>query len=122
MKHLGELPFESKGVTCGTFIIDSLPTILLCFGVNGDKKCRSLTRTNDDVWSDINDFGFDSAFETNEVPDSTYDHWGASMTNYQGFPLILGGMTNNKVEMLNTRENPPRWVQYEETDYPYLNA
>ena len=126
MKRLGDLPFEFKGATCGTFIIDSLPTILLCFSWNEDKKnyrlCRSLTRTNDDVLSGINDLGFDSAFEINELPDSTYDHLGASMTNYQGFPLILGGMTNNKVEMLNTRENPPRWVEYEETDYPYLNA
>ena len=44
------------------------------------------------------------------------------MANYQGFPLILGGWSaangrNNKLEMLNTIENPPIWV--EGIDYPY---
>ena len=41
------------------------------------------------------------------------------MANYQGFPLILGGVGNNKLEMLNKMENNPSWI--EETDYPYLN-
>ena len=52
------------------------------------------------------------------------------MANYRGFPLILGGwaktglrdwtgLGHNKLEMLNTIENSPRWVEYEGTDYPY---
>ena len=105
-------------------MIESLPTILLCFDWNGRKKCRSLTRKNDGALSDINDFAFDSEFQIDEIviPDSTHDHYGARIANYQGFPLILGGFYNNKLERLNTMENPPRWVEYEGTDYPYLNA
>ena len=85
--------------------------------------CRSLTRKNDAALSSISDFGFDSAFEINKVfvPDSTYNHDLATIANYLGFPLILGGYGNNKLEMLNTKENPPRWVEYEGTDYPYSN-
>jgi len=43
------------------------------------------------------------------------------MVNNQGFPLILGGRAigNNKLEILNTIENPPLWV--EGSDYPYSN-
>ena len=70
---------------------------------------------------DISDFTFDSEFEidTVAIPDSTHDHYWATMANYQGFPLILGGFYSNKLEMLNTIENTPSWI--EGTDYPYAN-
>ena len=105
-------------------MIDSSPTVLLCFGFFGERKrCRSLTRRNDGELGDINDFTFDSEFEIDkiDIPDSTHGHYWATMANYQGFPLILGGhdqgMGNNKLEMLNVMENTPSWI--EGTDYPY---
>ena len=107
-------------------MIDSSPTILLCFDDFETRKCRSLTRRNDGALDDINDFVFDSEFEIDRIiiPDSKHDHYWATMANYQGFPLILGGMNNgfganNKLEMLNTMENTPSWI--EGTDYPYSN-
>ena len=111
-------------------MIDSLPTILLCFDWYEKRKCRSLTRRNDGALGDINDFVFENEFEIDEVsiPDSTHIHYHATMANYQGFPLILGGLNsgtwngNNKLEMLDTIENSPRWVEYEGTDYPYSNS
>ena len=124
MKRLGDLPFDFAWGTCGTFMIDGLPTILLCFGENERRKCRSLTRRNDGALSNTNEFNFDSAFEIDKVtiPDSTHDHQDTTMANYQGFPLILGGYNNNKLEMLNTIKNPLKWVKYEGTDYPYSNT
>ena len=69
-------------------------------------------------------FVFDSEFQMDKViiPDSTHDHYRTTIANYQGFPLILGGLENNKLEMLQTMENPPRWIEYEGTDYPYSNT
>ena len=105
-------------------MINRSPTILLCFSRNEERKCQSLTRRNDGALTDIEDFAFDSEFtnDTLAVPDSTYDHSFATIANYQGFPLILGGWgengANDKLEMLNILENPPRWVEYEGTDYP----
>ena len=89
--------------------------------MNEERKCRSLTRRNDGALSDIVDFVFSSEFEIDRIviPDSTHDHDFATLANYQGFPLILGGYLTGKLEMLNTMENPPRWVNYEGTDYPY---
>ena len=124
LKRIGNLPFDFQYGTCGTFMIDSLPTILLCFDGNDERKCRLLTRRNDDTLSDIIDFGFDSAFQIDQVatPDTTHDHGSATIANYQGSALILGGWGDNKLEMLNTMEDPPRWVEYEGTDYPYSNT
>ena len=118
LKRLGNLPFDFDG-TCGTFMIDGVPTILLCFYRGGSRKCRSLIRRNDGALRDINDFLFDSEFEIDKIDilDTKHAHYG-EIVNYQGFPLILGGH-NNKLEVLNTIENQPRWV--EETDYPYAN-
>ena len=83
-----------------------------------------MTRKTDGALKEIKDFDFETEFEINgvPVPESTYAHGGVSTANYQGFPLILGGSNlsnegNNKLEMLNTIENPPVWV--EGTDYPY---
>ena len=101
-------------------MIDSSPTVLLCFDLYEKRKCRSLTRKNDGTLVGINDFGFDSEFEIDKIaiPDSKHDHFAPTMANYQGYPLILGGW-NNKLEMLNTVENTPSWI--EGTDYPYSN-
>ena len=122
MNRLGDLPFDFVLGTCGSFTIGSLSIILLCFDENERRKCRSLKRINDGALSDITDFAFDSEFEIDTIPDSTHDHHAATIANYQGSPLILGGSTNNKLEMLNSMENQPRWVEYEETDYPYSNT
>ena len=129
VKRLGDLPFYFEEGTCGTFMIGSLPTILLCFNLNEEnsrnsRKCRSLSRRNDGTLSGFKDFAFDSEFQIDQIaiPDSTHDHLYATIANYQGFPLILGGESTNKLEMLNSVENPPRWIEYEETDYPYSNT
>ena len=124
VKRLGDLPFDFAWGTCGTFMIDSLPTILLCLDGNEERKCRSLTRRKDGALSHIKDFALNSEFQIDQIaiPDSTHDHEDATIANYQGFPLILGGDSNNKLEMLNTKENPPRWVEYDGTDYPYSNT
>ena len=123
LKRLGDLPFDFKWGTCGTFMIGNLPTILLCFDEYEKRKCRSLTRKNDGALSDIEDFVFDSEFQIDRIviPDPTNDHYWATIANYQGFPLILGGSTNNKLELLNTTENSTIWLEYEGTNYPYSN-
>ena len=98
-------------------------TILLCFSGTNDRSCRALTRKNNGPLSSIDNFDFETEFELNRVaiPDSKHDHWMSSIANYQGFPLVLGGTNNVKLEMLDTRESPLEWVQYEDTDYPYLD-
>ena len=58
---------------------------------------------------------------TETIKDTTHDHWMAKLANYQGFPLVLGGTNNVKLEMLNTIKDSPQWVEYENTDYPYQN-
>ena len=121
VKRLGDLPFDFTYGTCGLFMIDSLPTLLLCFDWNERRKCRSLTRRNDVALTDIKDFNFDSEFQIDRmvIPNSTHDHERTTIANYQGYPLILGGQSNNKLEMLNTKENPSGWIEYEGTEYPY---
>ena len=124
MKRLGDLPFDFNIGSCGTFIIDSLITILLCFpGASDKRSCRTLTRSNNGPLSSIENFEFDTEFEQDRVaiPDTTHDHWMSSIANYQGFPLVLGGTDNAKLEMLDTNKSPPEWVNYEGTDYPYLD-
>ena len=92
VKRIGDLPFDFNIGSCGTFIVDSLVTILLCFSASNDRRgCRSLTRRNNDPLSSIEDFAFDAEFEVDRVvlPDTTHDHWMSSMAAYQGFPLVL---------------------------------
>ena len=103
-------------------MIDTSPTILLCFYFVGQRKCRSLTRRNDGALDNISDFVFESEFGIDQIaiPDTKRDHYWATIANYQGYPLILGGVNNNKLEMLNTVENTPSWI--EGTDYPYSNT
>ena len=100
-------------------MIESSPTILLCFDLREKRKCRLLTRRSNGELSGINGFAFYSEFEIDKVaiPDSTHGHYEATMANYQGFPLILGGLNNNRLEMINIMENTPSWM--EGTDYPY---
>lgn len=124
VKRLGDIPFDFLFGTCGTFMIDGLLTILLCFANENEKrKCRSLTRKNNGSLGSITDFVFDTEFELDRVsiPDSTHDHWMATIANYQGFSLVLGGTNNAKLEMLDTLKSPLKWVEYEGTDYPYQN-
>ena len=124
MKRLGDLPFDFSIGACGTFVIESLTTILLCFEKSDERrKCRSLKRKNDGPLSSVNNFVFDTEFDLDPllIPDTKHDHWMSSIANYQGFPLVLGATNNNKLEMLDAMKSPPEWVQYEETDYPYLN-
>ena len=99
-------------------------TMLLCFsGTDERRTCRSLTRKNNGLLSNIDDFDFDTEFELNKVAiaDSKHDHWMSSIANYQGFPLVLGGTNNAKLEMLDTSQRPHEWIDYEGTDYPYLD-
>ena len=125
VRRLGDLPFDLKFGTCSTFMINNLPTVLLCFEAEaGGKRCRSLTRKKNGTLADIEDFVFENEFQvdTTVIPDSKYDHYVARLANYQGFPLALGGWAsggNNNLEMLNTMINPPEWVEYEGSQYPY---
>ena len=125
VKRLGDLPFDFSIGACGTFVNESLTTILLCFANSNErKKCRSLRRKNDGSLSSVNNFVFDTEFDVDAViiPDSTHDHYMSSIANYQGFPLVLGATENVKLEMLNTIKSPPEWIEYEGTDYPFRNA
>ena len=102
-------------------MIDASPTIILCFDWIAESRCRSLTPRNDSETGDIFVFNSDYEFEIDKVifGASKHSHYGATMANYGGFPLILGGINNNNLELLNTIENPPRWIEYEETTYPF---
>ena len=104
-------------------MINYQPTILLCFYYfGGGKRCRSLIRKNEIALRNINSFTFDGQFDLNTVyiPDSTYDHYFTKMANYQGYPLILGGHNNAKLEMLITTEFPIEWNK--QIDYPYTDT
>ena len=125
IKRLGYLPSNMDVGTCGSFIINGLPTTILCY----DKKykgerfpsttCRSLTRKNDGALSEIKDFIFESEFEIDRfpIPNPTSRHTHATMANYRGSPLLLGGGVCATPEMFNAIGNPPRWVTG--PDYPY---
>ena len=82
-----------------------------------------MRRRNDGPLSSVNNFEFDTEFDLNPVviPDSKHNHWLSSIAIYQGFPLVLGATDNVKLEMLDTMKSPPEWVEYEGTDYPYLD-
>ena len=105
-------------------MIDDLPTILLCFGtIDYSNQCQSLTSRYDVAMRDTNDFVFGNEFEVNinVIPNSTYNHAEATLANYQGFPLVLGGGFSNKLEMLSTMEGSLGWIEYEGIVYPYSN-
>ena len=117
MRRLGDLPFAFDYGTCGTFMINAQPTILLCFYNNNWRRCRSLIRKNDIALRD-NNFSFDNEFDldTINIPASKYAHGNTKMANYKGYPLILGGWENVKLEMLVTTGPPIQWNK--QTDYP----
>ena len=100
-------------------MINDQRTILLCFDANDPRRCRSLVRKNDGELTNINNFSFDNEFDldTVNIADTNYDHDDTEMANYQGYPMILGGTNNTKLEMLVTSESPVQWN--EQTDYPY---
>ena len=106
-------------------MINDQPTILLCFyGTTDDgnmKRCRSLIRKNDVELKNINNFSFEDEFDLDKIviPDSKYDHVFGKLANYQGYPLILGGLYHVKLEMLITTELSLQWT--DQTDYPYDN-
>ena len=118
MRRIGDLPFDFDRGTCGTFMINEEPIILLCFDDNDRKRCRSLKRKNGAALNTIISFEFDDEFDLDaiDIPYSEYDHYGTKMANYQGFPLIVGG-SNVKLEMLVTVGSSFEWI--EGPDYPY---
>ena len=122
MRRLGDLPFDFIDGTCGTFMINDQPTILLCFDFYDKRGCRSLIRKNEIALENINNFSFDDEFDLDRIniPDSKYDHGWTKMANYQGYPLILGGNFNAKLEMLVTAKYSMEWN--EQTDYPYTDT
>ena len=124
VRRIGDLPFTFSGHgTCGTFMINSLPTTFFCFEwTSSNRICRSLTRKNNNYpLSRYSRFIFDSIFELNRInrPGTAHSHYLATIANYLGLPLIMGGSENNKLEILNTTESPPAWIEFEGTDYPY---
>ena len=82
------------------------------------RRCRTLIRRNDYPLSSGGNFSFDDQFEndTISISNSKYDHTEAKLANYEGFPLILGGFDNAKLEMLVTVEFPLGWIELQ--DYP----
>ena len=120
MRRLGDLPFDFIDGTCGTFMINDQPTILLCFDFYDKRGCRSLIRKNEIALGNIKNFTFDGQFDldTVNIPDSKYEHTDAKMANYQGYPLILGDWYHAKLEMLVTTESSIHWN--EQTDFPFL--
>lgn len=123
MKRLGDLPFDFFEGTCGTCIIDNSPTIILCFDYYEENLCRSFTRISNGSLSEVTNFVLDAQFDLDNVSitNSMYKHYGATIANYQGFPLVLGGKNNNRLEMLDTMQNPAVWINYQGTEYPFSN-
>ena len=69
LRYLGDLQFDFMSGSCGTFNVDRVPRIFLCFSKGNSgvispdnipddeiKKCRMMTRTNDGFLSDIRNF------------------------------------------------------------------
>ena len=125
IQYLASAEWDFIDGTCGTFMIESLPRMLLCFADGQDvNECIALTDIDENPLTSITniDDSYYSGFLTQHLPDSIYEHFMcASLANYQGFPLILGGYgsDNNMLEIFNTTENPLRWVDFPESSYPY---
>ena len=119
VSRLGNLPFNFESGSCGTFIVNSKPLIFLCFEKDWKSgECHTLERRRNGLLSVTDDFGFESEFIIAEIQnDAHYDHTGSTMANYQGFPLVLGGLKNSKLEIFDTSQN--LWKQL--ADYPYTN-
>ena len=116
VSRLGDLPFNFDSGSCGTFIVNGKPLIFLCFSFDWKcGVCRTLERHEDGSLSVTDDFGSES--ECNIGMNSHYDHSGSTMANYQGFPLVLGGLKHSKLEIFDTTKNV--WEQL--ADYPYTD-
>ena len=74
-----------------------------------------MERREDGSLSVTDDFGSES--ECNIGMNAQYDHSGSTMANYQGFPLVLGGLKHSKLEIFDTTKNV--WEQL--ADYPYTD-
>ena len=96
----------------------------MCFSLHERFGCRSLTRKTDVALNLVSDFDFNVEFEVNQIaiPDSMHNHYRATIANYQGFPLAMGGIYSNKLEILNTMKNSPLWIEYEGWEYPYSST
>ena len=113
--RLGSLDFNFDAGSCGTFIIKNKPIVLLCFSFGWNaRQCRTLQNRNDG--SLPADADFYSSSENEFIVDSTEDHIGATIANYKGFPLALGGLTHTKLEMFDSSRS--RWVQ--KAGYPFI--
>ena len=64
--------------------MNAVPSIFLCFDWNARRKCRILTRKNDGLLSDVNNFIFEDLFEIDSIPDTKYKHRYTTIANYQG--------------------------------------
>lgn len=123
LERLGDLPFRFADDTCGTFIVDRSPVVLICFNYFMETKtCRSLKKRKSGSLSALKNFEFETAFLLDKIENSTYGHGGSQIANYQGFPLALGGghgwVFEAKLEMFDTTQN--LWV--EKADYPYASG
>ena len=119
ISRLGDLPFNFDSGSCGTFIVNSMPLIFLCFSFDWKSgECRTLTRHKNGLLSVTDDFKLESEFEIGQIQnDAYYDHSGSTIANYQGFPLVLGGLKNSKLEIFDTSKN--LWEQL--ADYPHTD-
>ena len=68
--------------------------------------------------SEIDLFDFEAEFllETIES-NSGEDHKDSTIANFQGFPLVLGGVTNAKLELFDTS----RKLWERRANYPYAD-
>ena len=80
--YLGELPFDLRRGTCGTYNVNSVPTIFLCFDREQQNTCRGLTVKKDLL--SVTDFEFDEEFEVRLLPETTYQHSSSTIANYKG--------------------------------------
>ena len=114
ISRLGNLEFDFDAGSCGTFIIKNKPKILLCFSFGWNaRQCRTLQNRNNGSIPAGADFY--SSSQAEYIVDSTEDHIGATIANYKGFPLALGGLTNTKLEMFDFSRK--LWVQ--KAGYPF---
>ena len=109
MKRLGNLPFDFSWGSCGSFIWKNETVLLLCFEYFEKRKCQSLKRLTDNLLSTIEDFDFDLEFNLKAEPSPHHSHYSASIANYKGFPMVLGGCgeskCHNKLEIFDFNRN-----------------
>ena len=122
LSRLGDLPFYFGDGTCENFILNPFSSIFMCFDYQARRKCIILKRRKNNILNNANVFVFDNEFYLDKnLPETNYDHHGSTIANYQGYPLVLGGMGNSsltahtKLEMLQPNKNA--WI--EGAAYPY---